>query len=1257
MLQIMQKRVATGSHARRARSRMFQTFLIMRLTILFLTAAFVTVHAKGVSQSVTISSRQVPLKTVFAEMEKQTGYVFLYTGDIFTGTRPVTIRADHKPLAEFLEELFKDQPLKYTIESKTINVSRKPSAKQLNDYVLPEWGVGAPDLIVVKGTVLGQDGKPLFGAVVSVMDKKTMVATGSDGSFSLNVSAGDQIIISHVGALPVVIKIKNGSTAEVEVVNRMPATTGSVSDEAADAEDQKSMLVNPLVSAMIVRLKNRVTALTELQIISTGYQSIKRDKMTGASVTIGAEELGKRNAINIMDNLEGKVPGLVYYNGNATIRGIGSLNTDSRDILVVVDGLPISGSVSNVNPQGGYSPGSVANINPYDVESVTILKDAAAAAIYGARASNGVMVITTKKARQKGTTVEVSSSFNYFEKPDWSYLRYMTPEQQVDFESNYYDYYFNSGLLGTPTSQANTFETNNLNKGSAVSPVAYVMFQVAKGTKTKAEIAPVLAALKKNNIAQQFRDNALRGQLIQQYNLAVRTNNGRSQSSLVVNYKTDNVGIVNAYNRQFNLYYKGTYNVAGWLDIDYGVNTVIGKQRSHNSSYATSPFNVPSYYRLLNDNGSRNYYYTGDFNSYSPFNSLLDSNTKFSTMKFNHLDELGRDFVTTNTLNSRYYVSLNLRLLPGLSVNPQFQYEDNRSDVAAYSERESYTMRVLSNAFTTRSATTPYTYTNLLPPGGRMRTSQTKSPNYTARLQVNYNKDFGKHSIAALTGVEFRENHSYGTYGALFGYDDQLQTQATSNINFQSLSAVSSSFWNNNISIMPTSLYSQYLSGGYGVNVDNRHRYASAYANFTYTYDRRYNVFASARKDYADLFGGDPKYRGRPLWSAGTAWNINREKFMSQINQVNSLKLRASYGVTGNIATNYTAQLTATTNGTQYTTGLPIATITNPPNDQLRWEKTSTLNLGVDFALFNSRLSGSFDWYNKKGDDLFASKLLDITQGYSSLIINNGAMKNTGLELSLSYEWFRPSTAGGFGFTSTAIASKNNNRITRVDQTAQTSSALAGNGAFKVGNPVNSLFSYRYKGLDATGSPQFLLSDKTLTTGVIPAADINAVVFSGGADPNLNLSLNNEFNYKGVSLVVFAVYYGGHYVRNVNAGSVAVPAYGVLPAYLLNSWTPTNTNTDVPGFGQYYKATTSSTQIAYADKWVKHADFVKVRNIALGYTLPGRVASRIRATNVKLLFQVNNLKALWTRNDLLKDPETGGIRQPTSYVMGVNLNF
>lgn len=1227
---------------------------IMRMIIFLLTVAFMSARASGIAQNITLQGKNLTLSEVFSVIKQQTGYVVLANKGLLANAKKVDISVSDLPLAKVLEVLLKDQGIKYVIEDKTIVLS----VKYGNVDAWLESGITPPDLVTVKGTLLGPDGKPLGGVAVSILNKKHVTVSKPDGSFSLQAAVGDQLLFSYVGCLPLVLHIANANTASVLVLNPH-ANAETEDDVASQVEIQKSMLVSAALPELLIRLKNKVTSLNDIQIVSTGYQKIKREKMTGSAYTIESEELSKRNAINVMDNLEGKVPGLVYYNGAATIRGISSLETANRDILVVVDGLPIAGSVTTTSTSSANAPGSIANINPYDIESVTVLKDAAAASIYGARASNGVIVINTRRAKARGTVVDFSVNFNYFQKPDWSYLHYMSPEQQVDFESRFYDYYFNSGILGTTASQITSFESD-MKGGVAISPVAYGYYQVAKGLKTTDQLTASLAGYKKNDFRKEYRDNVLLNQQIQQYNFAVRTNNGKSQSSLVVNYKTDNSAIINAYNRQFNLYYKGTYNVAKWLDVDYGVNTVIGKKRAQSSSYALSGFNVPSYYSMFNSDGSRAYYSTAAYNLYGSYNSLLDSNSKFSTLKFNHLDELGRDYTTTNTLNSRYYVSLTFKILPGLTFNPQFQYEDNRTDNARYSEAESYNMRLLKDIFTTRSGSgttaIPYTYTNLLPAGGRLISSQTKSPAYTARAQVNYSKDFGNHSIAFIAGNEFRQTRTYGNTGNLWGYDDQLQTQSTTSVNLAALTSLSSVFWAaSNLYASPSSAY----SSGYGIITDTKHRYASGYTNMTYTYKHRYNVFGSVRKDYADLFGGDKKYRGRPLWSAGAAWNISREAFMETVKPVNSLKLRTSYGITGNIAANYTAQLTATTSGTQYTTGLPVATVTYPPNPLLRWEKTATLNVGADFSLFDNRLNGTFDWYDKKGDDLFAQKLLDITQGYESLVINNGAMRNTGLELSLGYDWFRSVAPGGFKWSSSVIVSKNKNKITRVDQTAKTPAALAGVGAFKVGVPVNAIFSYRYKGLSETGLPQWLLSDGTLTTGTVTTTDINAVVFSGGTDPKLNVSLNNEFSYKGVSLAVFMVYYGGHYIRDVRTSSVYSPSYASLPGYLLDSWTPSHASTDVPGTGQYYNlATTINTsQMSYSDKWVRHADFIKIRNITISYNLPVRFIRKISASNVRLLCQVNNLKALWTKDDLWKDPETGGIRTPTSYVFGINLNF
>lgn len=1182
--------------------------------LMMLTLIFYSYSSYAQSSGLTLNEKMTSLKQVIEKVEKISGYNFLYNAQLIDVSKRVSISKKDVGLKVLLDEVFKDTDISYKIVDKQIILSPKETSVDKKADVeesLPTRGreKGKKE---IKGKVCDEVGQPIPGATIVINGTTIGTATNTDGTFVITIPEGKKDLqISFVGYAPQTLRL-----------------TGN--------------------EAYKIFLKQESKKLDE--VVVTGYQTIKKERLTGSVTAVGAKELDRKSVTNVMNNLEGKVAGLVVsYDKNtgkskATIRGIGTLNS-SNDILLVVDGLPTEGSIED--------------INPYDVENISVLKDAAATAIYGARASNGVIVVVTKRAKSKEKiSIEASANISYFKKPDYSGYHYMTPIQQVDVESKYYDWYFNGGQYGSVNEMVSDFETG-IESGYSATPIQYAYYQLAKGDITADQLNTKLAELKKNDFYKQYHEQALLNQVIQQYNLALRMNNDRSQSNLVVNYKTDNSGIVNAYNRQLNIYYKGSFMPYKWMDINYGINSVIGESRSQSNYNATTPFNVPSYYSLINQDGSRAYYSLQDFNIYSSYNKVFESTPNLYSLKFNHLDELERDYSKSTTRNTRYFVNLNFKIIPGLTINPQFQYEDNVSDNSTYSEAQSYTMRRLQNVYTTQSGSgtnlDPYAYTNLLPAGGRLGTSNSKSPSYTARAQVNYDKEFGKHTVSVIAGTEFRQTRSYGSRGVLFGYDEQLQTQSTSAIDYNALSSYSSVFWS--AGTWPNySDYSMYING-FGLNTDTRHRYASGYANFTYTYDKRFNVFGSARKDYADLFGGAPKFRGRPLWSVGAAWNISNEDFMKELVSINYLKLRASYGETGNISTDYTSRLTASIRGNQYFTNLPTATVVTPPNSKLRWERTTTTNMGADFGMFNNRLRGNLDWYYKKGTDLFSQKRLDVTQGYSTLVINNGDMVNKGVELSLSYDWVRPSDANGFNWSSTLILSQNKNEITKVDDIATTPSALAGSGTFKKGYPVNSLFSYQYRGLDASGLPQYLLSDGTLTTGDIPDSDINAVVYSGSADPKTNISLSNDLSYRGFNLSIFAVYYGGHFMRDNAASLYGSPSYGAMPNFLLNSWTPTNTNTDIPGFGQYYQSQIDRVQLMYADKWVKHADFIKIRNIVFGYDIPRSVVQKIKISGVKLRFQIDNPKMVWTRDNLIDDPETGGLPLPTSYVFGINVNF
>lgn len=1160
----------------------------MKLTTLLIIISLVQVSAKSFSQKITLQEKNAPLENVLKAIKAQSGYVFFYPSN--QGKISIDVNVSDASIEETLNACFKNTALTYKIAGKNIFLQPKAGKPTTAIKVLVQ------NPIDVRGRITDTTGTPLIGATVKSKTLGTTVSTDNDGRFQIkNVPDGDVLIISYIGYI----------TQEI----------------TASAKNQNQLEVV---------LKAASQNLHEV-VINTGFQQVRKEQMTGSTVTVGSDQLEKRYTPNLLSNLEGRVPGLVTYRNNTQIRGTSTINA-SKSVLVVVDGLPIEGSI--------------ADLNPYDIESVTVLKDAAAAAIYGARAANGVMVITTKKAKGKRTSVEFSTNVTIAEKPDIDF-NLLTPAQQVDLESSVYKYVFaNTGGLYPSTAAAVTATNTTISNGTAMSPVYYAYYQMANGTITQAQLDAQLNAFKQNNFRKQFKDNALLKGVLQQYNFAIRSDAAKFQSSLVLNYKNDNSGIINAYNRQLNIFYKGTYSATPWLDINYGINTVIGAIKASNSNFATSALNISPYQQLLDGSVNRVYYTTAEYNQY---NKNAATSPTYSLL-VNHLDELSKDFKKTNQLNSRYYANMVAKVIPGLTLSPQFQYENNSLNTSVYSEADSYIMRYLKSIYNT-----------LLPTnGGKLATTSSKGDYWTARGQAEYQHTFGKHAIDVIAGTEFRQTRVKGLAGLLLGYDDQLQSQATTAVSFPALKNQTASF---KPGFNPSnSLYNTYFGNAIGVVPEVTHRYNSNYANATYTYDSRYNVFGSYRIDYADVFGLDEKFRGKPLWSAGAGWNIHNEQFMRDINWVNFLKFRATYGITGNIAQGVSSVLTA--NSTLYNpiTAQPLAVIMNAANPELRWEKTATTNLGLDFELFNHNLTGSLDWYRKMSTDVLVTQRLDPSEGFTSQIINNGGVLNNGIELSLQYNWFKPGSNNRLFWSSAIVVSRNKNHITYIDEVATTPIALAQSG-YKEGYPINSLYSFQYKGLTSIGQPQWLKADGTLSTIALTSNDLPAMTYSGSTDPQINITLNNEWRYKGFSLNVLAVYYGGQYQRALVPEIISGVAYGSMPAYLANSWSPTNPNTIIPGFGQYAPGVYAGTrgapagQLTYSDAFVRPGAFIKIRSATLGYQLPQLLASKIAAKSVRLQFQLNNPKALWTKNDVGIDPETGGARIPTSYVFGLNVTY
>ncbi len=377
------------------------------------------------------------------------------------------------------------------------------------------------------------------------------------------------------------------------------------------------------------------------------------------------------------------------------------------------------------------------------------------------------------------------------------------------------------------------------------------------------------------------------------------------------------------------------------------------------------------------------------------------------------------------------------------------------------------------------------------------------------------------------------------------------------------------------------------------------------------------------------------------------------------------MKLRGSYGITGNIVQNVTSIMVASTNIPVNTwTQQPRARIDRPANPFLTWEKTATTNIGVDFGLFQSRLRGALDFYYKNADDVYALKTLEPTTGFSEMWLNMAGLYNKGVELDLTYDWFPQRGRNRFDWTTSLTMAYNQNEITHVESLAKTAGGLVGDYKYMEGYPTSAMWSYRFGGLTEEGQRMYLDKDDSKLTGnQISGKDTDAVIYSGQREPKITMGLSNTLRYRGFSLSVMAVYYGDYMMRSLQAGTLSSPvgAYnpGTMASYLLDAWTPENTDTTVPGIFQYDRTSNTDGGGAYnyLDIYVQPADFIKIRNIVLGYDLPQQWSGRIGMQNANLRFQIDNLPVIWTKNRVGVDPETGGIRRPTTFILGLALNF
>ncbi|MDY0986143.1 SusC/RagA family TonB-linked outer membrane protein [Flavobacterium sp. CFBP9031] len=1171
----------------------------------------------GQAQNISINFKDAPLEKVLKEVAKQANYEVFYTQKLLKDSKPVSINVKNTNVKEALNQIFKNQNLKYTITNQTIVVTASKEEDQGNG------------LIDIRGKVVNNRNEPFPGVSVTIWGTNRVSVTDFDGSFAFDGVPSNGVLDC------------TGLTIE-----------------------KKSFAISGRKELTLV-VEDKVAAMKE--VVVTGFQTIARSNFTGAITKVDEKVLNENINADLASALEGRVAGLMFQknpSGAAAdkpiLRGIGTFSVDQVGYspLLVIDGLPTQLTLND--------------INPYDIESVDVLKDAAAASIYGSRAANGIIVLTTKKGNGK-LKVSINSDFFISSKPNLRDMNYASTSDLIDYEQAVYNR--ERARYADTSTMFNSYGDIGNSSMKYYSPLYQLNRNLEEGKITNADFDSTIAQWRKNDYIKDYHDNVWQNEFRQRYNIAFSGSTSKQNTYVSLNYDESKERIVNNKSRSFNLYAKSSFQINNWLNATFGVNGTYSNDENTDGSY--SNYHIQKRYeRITDDNGNlviASFVGIADgFTSGGIINpavaAKLSGLSGFKSTEFNVLNSLKEGIEEQNSLSLRTFANIKAKLYKGLSFNTQFQYEVRRNDNEQYYDVNSYKMRSAINSLTGYNPTTnAYTYVEGFSTGGRYKQLSSQASNYSFRNQLDFNQEFGdgKHSVNALAGFEMRETFLPRTIEQLrYGYDPVTLSSAVMNNLALSQTGVASYIYGNNrtLATVPRT------------QTEILHRYFSVFSTASYTYLSKYNITGSYRVDRADLFGVDPKYKNRPLWSAGLGWNISNEDFMKEVKWVNMLKLRTTYGINGNIDQSTTPYITATRRNDNLYQSLQYTNITAQPNPMLRWEKTQTTNVGVDYSLFRGKLNGTIDVYRKYSSDLLATTDLDPTVGALSRRINAGGLLNKGIEFSAGSEWYK---TNDFRIASNLIFAFNKTTVKEITRAMSTASVYVSSPGdyFLKDDTYNSLYAYKYGGtvngypyvLDENGNPSitFDANGNPISTSIKTINSPEALVNMGSLVPTYTGSFSQRFSYKQFDLNFLFVFSGGNVMRKetLDMGSDLVTLSGIADRY-----TDTNQNGNTRLYVDFDEsvrnyANTISSQWRNSDANVVDGDYIKLRNISLSYNLPKDFANKIKMTSAKFTFQMNNIWYCSAAGNHI-DPEvysansaTRNLPLPKTYLFGFNLTL
>ncbi|MDL2319757.1 SusC/RagA family TonB-linked outer membrane protein [Alistipes sp. OttesenSCG-928-B03] len=1147
------------------------------------------------------------LEEVIWEIRKQTGCVFMYAAKDVKTVTGLTLAVKEKSYLEVLDDCLDNTNLTYSVQGDNIVIRSK--AVQPTD-----------ELLTIKGLVKDAAGAPIIGANVMVKGTTIGVSTDAQGRFELRLTkrANMVLVFSYLGM------------ESVEIAYR----------------DQKTITVT---------LKDAAENIQT--VVVTGYQTIDRRLFTGSADVIKVDDLAAAGTVDVSRSLQGKSAGVQVQNVSGTfgaapkmrVRGASSIYGDQKplwvvDGIVLEDVVDVSADELSSGDASTLISSAVAGLNSDDIESFQVLKDASATALYGARAMNGVVVITTKRGQKGMTQVSYSGELTTRMKPSYNNYNIMNSQQQMmlymDMEEKGWLSYAdvmnsaNGGVyrkmymaLDNYYADTDSFELINTREGRQKFLQRY------------------------EKVNTDWFDKLFKNSVQQSHSVSLRGGSEKSNFFVSLSYFNDPGWSISDKVSRYTANMNASFEINKCLQISFLTNNSFRQQKApgtigRNTDAATgevsrqfdlNPFsyalNTSRTMRPYDENGNLEYYMM----NYAPFNIL---------------NELDHNFIDIDVLDSKFQAEVQIKPMPGFDIkvlgairfvksSREHKITENSNMAEAYRADYNAMIRKKNDYLYTdpdQPGLPPY---SVLPQGGFYNRTDNRLLNYYVRAMSNYTKNIGsRHVFNVSAGMEARSTDRRETYSN--GYGIQYDR--------------------GNVPFIDYHILKQVLERGgqyYGVT-NGYDRFVAFFLTGGFSWDSKYTLNLTGRYDGSNRMGESTSSRWLPTWNVSGAWHVSEENFLRESRTISQMTLRATYGLTASMgpATNAKAIFS---NDIVYRPSQGEKenqiTILQLENSGLTWEKQYEFNVGMDLGLLDNRISLSTDVYTRRMFDLIGLLSTSGIGGESRKVANYAKMKSHGVEFTLNTKNIAKPK---FNWTTNFTFSYNTNEITELYSSSAVMDYLAFSGAPKIGNPVRGVYTIPFMGLNSSGLPTFLnhLGETTVTGISFQSMETDFMKYMGSADPKFTGGFDNTFKYGPFRLNVFFAYQFGSKIWLDQAFSHRYYDNTASPKEMADRWMVPGdeykTNIPVIASKRQHEAEpalrSAYNAYNYSSLRVAKGDFIRLKEVALNYDFPNAWLKTLGIGSASLRLSGSNLGLLYSDKKLNgQDPEffrSGGVAMP-----------